>query len=58
VPTAEAFERCMSARWQRLLAVNSLEMLVRDDGVAALEVFQRMADTDIRTQRLQRRDGN
>jgi hypothetical protein len=36
VPTAEAFERCMSARWQRLLAVNSLEMLVADDGVAAL----------------------
>jgi len=36
VPTAEAFERCMSARWQRLLAVNALEMLVGDDGVAAL----------------------
>jgi hypothetical protein len=36
VPTSEAFERCMSARWQRLLAVNALEMLVRDDGVAAL----------------------
>jgi hypothetical protein len=36
VPTAEAFERCMSARWQRLLAVNSLEMLVGDGGVAAL----------------------
>lgn len=36
VQTPEAFERCMSARWQRLLAVNALEMLVADAGVAAL----------------------
>lgn len=36
VPTREAFERCMSTRWQRLLAVNALEMLVADAGVAAL----------------------
>lgn len=36
VPNAEAFERCMSARWQRLLAVNALEMLVADAGVAGL----------------------
>ena len=36
VPSPEAFERCMSARWQRLLAVNALEMLVADAGVAGL----------------------
>ena len=36
VPTSEAYERCLSARWQRILAVNALEMLVRDAGVAGL----------------------
>jgi hypothetical protein len=36
VPTAEAYESCMSARWQRFLAVNSLEMLVADAGIAGL----------------------
>jgi hypothetical protein len=36
VPTSEAYERCMSARWQRLLAVNALEMLVADVGVVGL----------------------
>lgn len=27
VPTAEAYEGCLSARWQRLHAVNALEMV-------------------------------
>jgi hypothetical protein len=34
--TSDAYDRCLSARWQRLFAVNALEMLVRDAGVAAL----------------------
>ena len=36
LPKAEAYDRCLSARWQRLFAVTALEMLVRDAGVAAL----------------------
>jgi hypothetical protein len=36
LPTAEAYDRCLSARWQRLFAVNALDMLVGDAGVAAL----------------------
>jgi hypothetical protein len=36
VPNAEAYGRCLSARWQRLLAVHVLETLVADAGVAAL----------------------
>jgi hypothetical protein len=36
VPNAEAYGRCLSARWQRLLAVHVLEALVADAGVGAL----------------------
>jgi hypothetical protein len=36
LPSSEAFDRSLSARWQRLLAVKQLEMLVGDDGIAAL----------------------
>jgi hypothetical protein len=36
VRTAEAYEGCLSARWQRLHAVSALEMVVRDAGVTGL----------------------
>jgi hypothetical protein len=38
VPNAEAYGRCSSARWQRVLAVHVLEALVADAGVGALTV--------------------
>lgn len=38
VPTSDAYERCLSARWQRFLAVNALEAVVADAGVAGLFV--------------------
>ncbi len=36
LPNTETFEASLGARWQRLLAVDALEMLVRDAGIAAL----------------------
>ncbi|MBX3188890.1 MAG: hypothetical protein KF819_17860 [Labilithrix sp.] len=36
LPNADAYEHSLSARWQRLVAVNALEMLVADAGVSAL----------------------
>jgi len=36
LPMAEAYDRSMSARWQRLFAVNALEMLIADAGVSGL----------------------
>jgi hypothetical protein len=36
LPNAEAYERSLSARWQRLLAVNALESIVADDGIGVL----------------------
>jgi hypothetical protein len=34
--TSDAYDHSLSARWQRLLAVSSLEAVIADDGVAAL----------------------
>ncbi len=36
LPHAEAYDRSLSARWQRLLAVNALASLVADDGIGVL----------------------
>lgn len=33
---SEAYDRCLNVRWQRLLVVNALEMLIADAGVGAL----------------------